>query len=468
MCRPRRDRTAMSRASAPVRALTIAFPPQHGRPMDTLDLFQRLALALAIGLIIGLERGWKTRAEPEGQRAAGLRTNALAGLLGGVWGAIAARLDSGGGIALGLAFLVFGGAIVLFRYREAVHEQTFGATTAVAALLAFALGAYAVLGDMSAAAAAGVAAVALLALKQALHAWVRRVTWLELRSGILLGAMTFILLPLLPNRTIDPLGAINPFEIWLLTVMIAAISFMGYIAIKLAGDRLGIALTGMAGGLASSTAVTLTLARLAPRYPTQTRLLAGGALIAGATMMVRVGALVAAANAALLTHLALPLLLGAATMGLAAFAMIARPAAGERAEGEPIALSNPLDLAYVLRFGALLMLIGVLAWAATRLAGTSGAYILAALSGIADVDAIALTMARLTGGSLAPSAAATAVLIAVVVNTGAKAVLGWSEGGARFGSSMALVGLAALAAMAVGVWLGPLPIERLLAAPTPR
>lgn len=433
--------------------------------MDTLELFQRLALALAIGLLIGLERGWKTRAEPEGQRATGLRTNALAGLLGGVWGAIAARLDSGAGMALGLAFLVFGTAIVLFRYREAVHEQTYGATTAVAALLTFALGAYAVLGDMTAAAAAGVAAVALLALKQALHAWVRQLTWLELRSGILLAAMTFILLPLLPNRAIDPLGAINPFEIWLLTVMLAAISFIGYIAIKLAGDRLGVALTGVAGGLVSSTAVTLTLARLAPRHPAQTRMLAGGALIAGATMMVRVGLLVAAANAALLAHLALPLLLGAATTACAALAMVARPVAPERAEGETIALSNPLDLAQVLRFGALLTVIGVLARAATRLAGTSGAYILAALSGVADVDAITLTMARLAGNGLAVSAAAMAVLVAVVVNTCAKAVLAWSEGGALFGRSMALVGFAALVAMAIGVWLGPLPIERLLVAP---
>ena len=125
----------------------------------------------------------------------------------------------GGAIALGLGFIGFSSAIILFRYRETAHDGTFGATTIVAAMLAFALGAFAVLGDVRAAAATGVVVAVLLALKAVLHDWVKRLTWTELRSGLVLLAMTCILLPLLPNRTVDPWAAINPFELWLMTIM---------------------------------------------------------------------------------------------------------------------------------------------------------------------------------------------------------------------------------------------------------
>jgi uncharacterized membrane protein (DUF4010 family) len=231
--------------------------------MDTFELLQRLSVAVAIGLLIGLERGWQAREDLEGERSAGLRTHALAALLGAAWGAISNQTGIGGAVALGLAFLAFSAGIILFRYRETSHDETFGATTVVAAMLAFALGAFAVVGDMQASAAAGVTATGLLALKPVLHAWVRQLTWPELRSGLVLLAMTVIMLPLLPRRAIDPWAAFNPFEIWLLTVMIAAISFVGYMAIKAIGERGGVAVTGIAGGFASSTAVTVTLARLA-------------------------------------------------------------------------------------------------------------------------------------------------------------------------------------------------------------
>ena len=114
--------------------------------MDTFELTQRLAVTMAIGLVIGMERGWKQREEAEGERAAGLRTHALSGLLGGIWGALALNTGQAGVIALALAFAAFTAAIAVFRYREMVHDKTFGATTVVAAMLAFALGALAVTG----------------------------------------------------------------------------------------------------------------------------------------------------------------------------------------------------------------------------------------------------------------------------------------------------------------------------------
>ncbi|MEZ5853752.1 MAG: MgtC/SapB family protein [Hyphomicrobiaceae bacterium] len=189
--------------------------------MATVELFERLSLALAIGLLIGIERGWQTREEAEGERSVGLRTLALSGLLGGIWAAVAQAVGPGGGFVLAAAYVVFGATIVLFRYRETSLEGTLGATTAIASLLTFALGAYAVLGDKAAAGACGVVVAVLLALKSVLHAWVKRLSWIELRSALVLLAMTFVALPILPRRPIDPWGAVNPFEIWLLTVMLA-------------------------------------------------------------------------------------------------------------------------------------------------------------------------------------------------------------------------------------------------------
>ncbi len=416
--------------------------------METLELFQRLSVALAIGLMIGLERGWQSRDEPEGERSAGFRTHALAGLLGGTWGALALQTGNGGAIALGIAFLTFSSAVIVFRFRETSYDKTFGMTTVVAAMLAFALGAFAVLGNMQVAAAAGVAVVSLLALKAALHAWLKRLSWLELRSGLVLLAMTLVLLPLLPNRTIDPWSAINPYEIWLLTVMIAVFSFLGYAAIKALGDQRGILFSALAGGLASSTAVTVTMARLAKSHPEQVNRLSGGAILAGATMMVRVLVVTGVANLALLPKLLFPIGFAAAALAMLGMHLLHKEP-DEPGKANSIKLNNPFELSTVLQFGALLTLISLLAKYLTGIAGNSGAYALALASGITDVDAITLSMSRLAGSTISTSAAAAAIAIAVGVNTVSKAALGWMSGGFETGKRLlAAAGVAMMAAAA--------------------
>lgn len=412
--------------------------------MDTLALFERLAVALAIGLLIGLERGWKARDEAEGERTAGLRTHALSGLLGGVWGALAQTHGEGGMVALSIAFAVFAAAMTLFFWRETNQEGTRDSTNLIAALLAFSLGAFAVAGDMTLSAAAAVAATALLALKSVLHAWVRRLTWEELRSALILLAMTVILLPALPNRGIDPWGIINPHEIWLMTVLIAIISFTGYVAVKLFGDHNGIAVTGLAGGLVSSTAVTLSMAQLARAHPVRTSTLAGGALISSATMLARVLAVVAIVNASLLAKLGLPLALACAVLATAGFALVGLRRAGANGEEGKLELTNPLDVAGVLKFGALLTVIIIASQVAAGWAGDAGVYTVAALSGIADVDAVTLTMSRAAPVKVETGVAAAAILIVTGVNTVAKAVLGWISGGAQFGRIMVAAAAAAL------------------------
>ncbi len=420
--------------------------------MHGIELMERLSVALAIGLVIGLERGWQQRTDADGDRTAGVRTHALAALLGGVWGATTHLVGPGaGGVGLGLAFMAFSAVIAVYRYRETNRSESFGATTVVAAMLAFALGAFAVLGDMRVAAATGVATAGVLALKGIVHGIVARLTWPELRSSLVLLAMTFILLPFLPNRTVDPFAAINPYEIWLLTILIAAISFVGYVAVKVAGQRQGILMTGLAGGLVSSTAVTVTLAKLASLHREQQRLLMAGALIASATMFARVLVVVAAVNVQLLPYVVLPLgLAGLTLFAIGLFEFRREPAS---AKAEQLQIENPFDLVTVLKFGALLTIVMLLAKVLTTTIGPLGAYALAAVSGIADVDAIALTMARHGADQLGPQAAALSIILAAAVNTVSKAALAWFSGGAKAGRRMALAAGAALAAGICGLLL---------------
>ncbi|MFO1101563.1 MAG: MgtC/SapB family protein [Methylocystis sp.] len=420
--------------------------------LSAAELIQRLSIALAIGLLIGIERGWMSRDEAEGERAAGLRTHGLAGLLGGVWGAIVQPYGAMGVIALAISFVFVGALIGAFRFRENIHDRTYGATTAVAVLLAFSLGAYAVIGDIQAAVAAAVATTAILALKPFLHGFVERLTWDELRSGVALLVMSFILLPVLPNRAIDPWDAVNPFELWLMTVLIGAISFAGYGAVKLIGYRRGVAVAGMAGGLASSTAATAAMSRLAREHPAQLGACAAGAIFANAIMAPRVLAIVAVINPPLASRLAPPVIAAGVLFALAGVFLLRRSASERPGESSGLDVVNPLDLVAVLKFGALLATVMILSRLATHFAGDIGAYALALLSGIADVDAIALTMARLGATEIGVGAAAGSILLALLSNTTSKIVMGIVIGGAAMGWRLAAASILAVAGALVALW----------------
>jgi uncharacterized membrane protein (DUF4010 family) len=426
--------------------------------MGAAEIIRRLAYALAIGLLIGLERGWGARAEQEGERTAGVRTHGLAALLGGVWGAIALQFSrDGGAMALGLSFVLFGAAMAVFRFRETEHDKTFGATSVVAMMLAYGLGAYAIVGDEAAAAAGAVAATTLLAAKGLLHEWVQKLTWEELRSGLVLLVMSFILLPVLPDRDIDRWGAVNPHELWLMTVLIAAVSFCGYVAVKVVGYRRGIAVAGLAGGLASSTATTAAMARLADENPGAAGVLAAGALFANAVMGPRVLAILGVVNPGLALRLAAPLIAIGLVYLLAGALLIGRGASPEDRARNPAASGNPLDLPAVLKFGALLAAVMVLSKVLTRAAGSSGVYALAVVSGLADVDAISLSMARHGAQEIGWTAASLTVLIAVLSNTATKVGIAWALGGAAIGLRLAVASILALGAGAAALAFVPAP-----------
>lgn len=387
--------------------------------MEHLDLFQRLGLALAIGLLMGVERGWQAREVTHGGSVAGIRTFALIGLLGGVVGWFGHTL---GPIALAAGFLALAAVVVAAHVRRANSgEQNVGVTTQVAEMIAFSLGALAAMGDGAAAAAGGVVATALLGAKDTLHGWLRRLEQLELRAAIKLLLISVVLLPVLPNQGYGPEEVLNPYRLWLLVVMVAGISFIGYFAIKIAGPRIGSLLTGVFGGLASSTALTVSFSRMGKESPGMQPLLSAGIALANTTMYVRLWLIVFVLNRGIGERLMVPLGSMAAA-GLLATWLLWR---SREEEGKPgaTAMSNPFELGMAIKFAALLTLVLVASKLLQAWGGSAGLYLLSALAGLADVDAVALSMAQMGGKSVALTVAATAVTIAAFVNTGVKAAL---------------------------------------------
>src|SRR6516225_1747084 len=216
-------------------------------------------------------------------------------------------------------------------------------------MLAFALGAYSVMGDTWSAAALAVMATIILALREPIHGWVEKITWPELRSALVLLAMTFIALPIVPNDPIGPFGGVNPREVWAIAIVLAAISFLGYAAVKYFGVSHGILLAGAAGGLVSSTAVTVTNAHRAASHEDSARLLAAGVGVASAVMFVRVVIIVLVINSGLLALVAPPLLAAAAaSMVYASIAAYWRRE--EESRGQNFKFRNPFAFWSVVGF----------------------------------------------------------------------------------------------------------------------
>lgn len=407
-----------------------------------LDVFSRLAAALAIGLLVGIERGWKTREVEDHKRAAGLRTFGLAGLIGGTSGVLTTTL---GPTVFAVTFLAFAATLGAFAWLEARTTGDLSATSLVAGLLTFLLGTMATVGDVRVAIAVAVGMTVLLALREKLHSWLFRLTWDEVRAGLILMVMTFLLLPLLPDRPIDPWGAVNLYEVWILAILIALISFIGYVAVRMLGGTWGIVLTAAAGGLASSTATTLAFARLAGEQPRATDLLVGGIFISGAVMALRVAALVLVLNPALLASLALEL--GTIVFGMLCAAgvfMLRIRSVSEAQSGPSLVITNPLAVASSLKIAGFIVAVMVAVEIVQLVWGASGVLGVAALSGIMDVDAITLSMAR--AGRSAPLAA-DAILLAVGVNTIAKSVMAAWVGGTGVGLRVGVTSLVVVTAM---------------------
>ncbi|GAB4118320.1 MAG: MgtC/SapB family protein [Wenzhouxiangellaceae bacterium] len=392
-------------------------------PADLSALYH-LAVALAIGLLIGAERGWNKRDVGEGHRIAGLRTYGLLGLLGGVGGLLASQL---GVVLTGLMFIGIAGVLVTVYAVNLRQRDDVGITSMVAALLTWLLGVVAGNGQLVIAAASAVVMALLLSYKTLLHGWLAKLQAAELKAGLKLLLISVVMLPLLPDRGYGPWQALNPYQLWWMVVLIAAISFVGYFAMRIGGARRGLMFTGLAAGLASSTALTLHFSRLARVQPQAGRALSAGILLGSGTMFPRMLLVAGIVHRPLLQTLWLPALSMMLIIYIAAAVVLWRADTPEHDLHEN--LSNPLELREALLFGLLLAVVMLLGKALREWLGDAGIWALAAASGMADVDAITLSLAQMSKQDLALALATGGITVAAAVNTLVKAGMASMLGG---------------------------------------
>jgi uncharacterized membrane protein (DUF4010 family) len=415
----------------------------------------QLGLALAIGLLVGVERHWRERDAAPGTRTAGLRTFGLTGLLGGIAALIAQAPALGGGMAgaliLGAMLAAYAAALIVFKLHEAVEDETNSVTTVVAAIAVFGLGVTAVLGDRTVTAATGVVLTALLASREVLHGLLKRLTWIELRSMIIILVMSFVVLPLVPRTPVGPFGGVDLAVVWMLAIMMAAISSIGYVALKVLGPQKGLLLAGALGGLASSTAVTLSFARRAKQKEASPQALAAGALAASAVAVLRIGGLALVLAPSLVHTLAPSLFVSAFVFMLSA--LVSARATGEDAPFDPATVQNPFELRVILRLTLLILGASFLVKAGIALVGPVSLVPLSALGGLVDADAVVLSVAGQTHLNISVPSMACAIFVAIVADISAKAAYAAALGGPSFATRFSVTAVIAASAGSAALWL---------------
>jgi uncharacterized membrane protein (DUF4010 family) len=389
-------------------------------PAVDLQAVWNFATALLIGALLGIERERHKREHDE-QTIGGLRTFILFALIGALGGWLTLALDSPWILA---AALIASLAPVLAGYVISARTQpdALGLTTELAAIATCLLGAMTTLGYRELAVGLGVTVAAVLAYKQPLHGLVQRLDREDVYAGLRLLIATFIVLPLLPDEPVDPWGALRPQSLWMLVLLISSLSLVGYVATRLLGANRGIPLTGITGGLVSSTAVTLAFSRQSrdPAYARAAPALASGILLAWAVMFVRVIVEVLVVNRALLGPVLVPFAAMAATAAAAALILRRRAPSHEPTAGVP--LTNPFSLTAAVKFAAFFALVLLVVKLMQTYAPGHGVYFVAALAGTTDVDAITLSMAQYARTGSA-EVAVQAITVAALTNTVIKTVM---------------------------------------------
>jgi uncharacterized membrane protein (DUF4010 family) len=421
-----------------------------------VETIRDFAIALFIGALVGLEREKKKAAEGD-LGLGGIRTFILVAMAGAVSGWLSVQLASPWLFA---AALVIVAALVLAGYILTVHEgkASPGLTTEIAALVIYLLGGTVMFGYPSLAVGLAIITSATLAFKEPLHGLVQKVGRDDIYAGLKLLIATFIVLPLLPNRTVDPLDALNPYNLWLLVILISALSLVGYVAVRMLGQTRGTALTGIFGGMVSSTAVTLAFSKRS-REAHDGDLgdaLAAGILLAWVVMFVRVLVEVAVVNTTLLSQLVRPLAAMAVVAAVAGMFYLRRGATvSSRAVRESeVPLTNPFSLTSAIKFAAFFAVVLVVVAVVKRTMSGQGMYVVAGLAGLTDVDAITLSMAGYakTGGD--PAVAVNAITIGALSNTVVKGAMVATLGTAALRRRIVVATAAVLAAGILVLFLG--------------
>ena len=411
----------------------------------------RLAVALAIGLLVGLERERRKGSGP-GRGPAGIRTFALTALVGG----LSALLPGGLVFVVAAAFIA---ALAVVAYVRSPARDP-GLTTEVALVATFLLGGLA-LRDPALASGVGVVVAVLLAARGWLHRFVRSVlTEDEVHDALVLAAAALVILPLAPDRGLGPFEALNPRRIWMLVVIVMAIGGAGHVAVRILGARAGLPIAGFAGGFVSSTATIGTMGSRARATPVLGRAAAAGAVLSTVATVLQLAIVLGATSPATLRAMALPLALAGVAAVAYGLAVAWRSAGPSRRGGNPArdaaaddaaAKSRAFDLRAALLFAVVVSAVLLLAAAVTDWLGAPGTFAAAALSGFADTHAAAIAVASLaSAGTLSAGDAVVPILAAFTTNTVSKIVVARTTGDRRF----VLVTVPGLVLVAAAAWTG--------------
>lgn len=420
-----------------------------------LDLLviRNFAIALFIGALVGIER--EKKKEQLRSAIGGLRTFILIA----EGGAVSAWLSA----QLGVHWIFVGGAIsiagiVLAGYfgQRAVAPEAVGITTEVAAMVTYLLGGMTLYGFPEIAVALAIVTSALLAFKESLHDVVGKLGQDDLVAGLKLLIATFIVLPLLPNRTIDPWEALNPYKLWWLVILISALSLVGYVAVRWLGDQRGTALTGLFGGMVSSTAVSLSFARRSRTEPSEMlNALLTGILLSWVVMCVRIVIEVAITDPALTVPVTIPMTAMAIASAALAGGFYMRSRDTSTTSRQPdVRLKNPFSLTSAIQFGAFYALVLlVVQFVRTEVSGNA-LYVVSALAGATQVDAITLSMADYAKSGGPASTAVGCITVGAISNTVVKCGIIWALGARTLLLRMAIAGAAVVVVTVAGllVW----------------
>ncbi len=407
-----------------------------------IEIIKKILITLIIGFMIGLQREMREHSK-DYIRFAGTRTFTLISLLG----YLSAWMQTFIPFFLHVSLFLFGSLVLAAYMYKTVKSESHGATTGIAAFITYILGMMMYLSLEEYAVFIAVIMLFILEIKSTLAKVEKEITQSDIKSASLFLVMTFVVLPLLPNEMVDPFGVFNPYKTWLMVVLIAGISFIGYMAIKILGNKRGVYLTGIFGGLVSSTAVSISLSKLYALEKTFLKNFAGGMAIASTIMYMRVLAETAVFNHDLAKSLAFPYITGT-IVGLLFVGYMYKNEKVYKVEHTPVT-NNPLELSQALKLGLLFGIIFGSIWIFQSKFGDSGVYIISFLSGLTDVDAITLSLSQLATVKISELTAMYGIMIATIVNSIVKLGIAFVLGGRKIGMLMALFYLMSIGAMMI-------------------
>jgi uncharacterized membrane protein (DUF4010 family) len=401
--------------------------------------FAGVIVAILGGAAVGVERQRSGHATGPNARLGGIRTFTLLGAIAGVSGLL---IESGYAIPAG--FLIAGGIAVIVAGYVRASRKDIDATTEVAAIVVLGAGLLGGLGQLRLSAALTTLTVLLLAEKPRLHGFVARLDEPTMLAAARFAVMSAVILPLLPEGPYGPDPGIRPRELWVLVLLFSGMSFVGYIAQRMSGAA-GYPLTGLLGGLVSSTSVTLTFARLSKSHREQEAPLATGVVAASTVLFLRVAIAVAVLNAALLPvlarYLAAPFAVALVAVGLAWRSL-------RGSHSKPSTLRNPLQLLSAVEMALLFQAVLFAVYYVRAWVGDAGLLVSGFVLGLTDVDALTLSMTRSVSSGTTAEAACRAILMGIVANSIMKAVIAFGIGRRGFAVH---AGLALLAMALAGV-----------------